>query len=63
VTRPSPGMMCLLNQTPVEFLHLIRDLERGAEEWLVCPLFVVGVNRVAIWRPGDRLTALHSTHR
>jgi hypothetical protein len=52
--------MATLRETPVEFLHLLRDLDGGAEEWLVQPLFVVAERRAAIFRPGDRLIPLHS---
>jgi hypothetical protein len=62
IRRPSPGLMCTHNNTPIEFLHLISDVY-GVEEWLVRPLFVVGVNRTVFFRPGDRLTPLHSTSR
>lgn len=60
--RPSPGLMATLNSQPVEFLHLIRDLDHGAEEWLVKPLFVVAPNHLVTYRPGDRVTPLHSRH-
>jgi hypothetical protein len=61
--RPSPGLMCTHNTVPVEFLHLVRDVD-GAEEWLVKPLFVSDQKtRLATVRPGDRLTPLHSQAR
>ena len=60
--RPSPGLMCTHNTVPVEFLHLVLDVD-GLEHWLVRPLFVKAVNRIVMFRPGDRLTPLHSKLR
>lgn len=60
--KPSPGLMCMHNAAAVEFLHLVRDVD-GGEEWMVRPLFVTENNRLATFRPGDRLTPLHSKTR
>jgi hypothetical protein len=62
MTRPHAGLFATHNTVPVEFLHLVRSLDEGREEWLIRPLFVVAVNRVVTFRPGDRLILLHSKH-
>jgi hypothetical protein len=61
--QPSPGLMACLNGTPVEFLHLVSTSAARVEEWLIHPLFVIGINRLMLFHPGDRLTPLHSKTR
>lgn len=61
--RPTPGLMGMLNQTPVEFMYLVRDTEEG-EEWVCKPLFVANpVTCTKLVRPSDRITLLHSQCR
>jgi hypothetical protein len=63
MVRPSPGLMAFHDGVPVEFLHIIRD-EPAGELWLVKPIFVAGKpNREQLFRPGDRLTPIHSQSR
>jgi hypothetical protein len=60
IHRPSPGFMGMHNQTPFEFLYLVSQNHDG-EVWLCRPLFVSHpINRTTLFRPGDRLTPLHS---
>jgi hypothetical protein len=61
--RPSPGLMCTHGGIAVEFLHLSCTTTDDGEAWIVRPLFVEAENRLVVFRPGDRLTPLHSQHR
>lgn len=61
---PSTGLMAFHNGRPVELLHIIgTDAQDGSVVWAVRPLFIEAPDREEVFRPGDRLTPLHSkTH-
>jgi hypothetical protein len=68
MTRPSPGLMAFHNSEPFEFLHVLdgdpAEDATGVETWQVRPLFIEHpVDRLHVFRRGDRLTPLHTQFR
>lgn len=59
--KPHAGLQAFHNGEPVEFLYRVSSRDPTAEQWRVRPLFVEACDRDAVYRPGDRLTRVHSS--
>jgi hypothetical protein len=63
VITPKPGLMAFHTGKPIEFLHLISisNIDR-TQTWMAKPLFIANpVTTTITWRPGDRMSLLHTT--